>query len=164
MFSRAVRRAGSLAAAIVLLSSTAALAEGRQTVTETVHEHDVVLFSEPSPNPCTGDSGTISGIARNGVFHATFFEGGDEFWITGTYEGTATFTPDDPEAVSASGHFAAWFGAAGNERNEVETNTFTMVLTGSDGSHIVVHGTVHANTNARGEVVVSFEKEGARCS
>ena len=30
--------------------------------------------------------------------------------MTGTDEGVATFTPDDPQDVTASGHFTEWFG------------------------------------------------------
>jgi hypothetical protein len=165
MFRRIAQRAGGLAGVIVLLSAAPTLAAGgpNGTVTETQHEHNVVLFSEASPNPCTGDPGTFSATAANGVFHATFFENSDEFWITATYEGTATFTPEDPEGVSASGHFAVWFGAALNEKNEVETNTNTFNLKGSDGSHIVVHGTTHVSTNGLGAVTVSFEKNSVHC-
>jgi hypothetical protein len=81
----------------------------------------------------------------------------------GTYEGTATFTPEDPSGVSASGHFAVWFGAAGNNKNEVETNTNTFNLRGSDGSHIVIHASSHVSTNGAGAVTVNFEKMKAHC-
>jgi hypothetical protein len=166
MFRRGAQCAVSLASAVVSLSAGPALAAPggpNGTVTETVHEHNVVLFSEASPNPCTGEPGTFTATAANGVFHATFFENSDEFWVTATYEGTATFTPDNPEGVSASGHFAVWFGAAGNEKNEVETNTNTFNLKGSDGSHIVVHGTAHVATNGSGAVTVNFEKNSVHC-
>jgi hypothetical protein len=166
MFRRGAQCAVSLASAVVLLSAGPALAAPggpNGTVTETVHEHNVVLFSEASPNPCTGEPGTFTATAANGVFHATFFENSDEFWVTATYEGTATFTPENPEGVSASGHFAVWFGAAGNEKNEVETNTNTFNLKGSDGSHIVVHGTAHVATNGSGAVTVNFEKNSVHC-
>src|SRR5439155_23985996 len=109
--SRRVVRIASLAAVITLLSAGAALADagGQGTVTMTQHDHNVPLFSMPVTNPCTGAPGTISAVAANEVFHVTFFTNGDEFWVTGTDEGTATFTPDNP-GVSASGHFATWFG------------------------------------------------------
>lgn len=136
---------------------------GRGTVTETTHEHNVVVNSEESPNPCTGEAGTITMTASNGVFHVTFFETSDEFWVTGTFEGTATFTPENPAGVSATGHFTAWFGASGNNKNEVEHSTFSVNLKASDGSHITVHATTHVSTNALGEVTVSFEKMGAHC-
>jgi hypothetical protein len=151
---------------VALLYAGVALAAagGRGTVTETQHEHNVVLFSEPSPNPCTGEPGTITAIATNSVFHVTFFENGDEFWATGTDEGTATFTPEDPKGVSASGHFAAWFGQSSNNKNGVEHSTNTFNLTGSDGSHVVVHASSHLSTNGSGVVKVNFEKMDVHCS
>jgi len=165
MLGRVARRAGSLAGVVVLLSAGVAYAAagGRGTVTETLHEHNVVLFSEPSSNPCTGEPGTITAIATNSVFHATFFETSDEYWVTGTGEGTVTFTPENPEGVSASGHFAAWFGESSNNKNEVAHSTNTFVLTGSDGSHVVVHATSHLSTNGSGVVTVSNEKMTAHC-
>src|SRR5712691_9979444 len=113
---RGVVRAASMAAVIALLSAGAALADagGQGTVTITEHAHNVTLFSDPVTNPCTGEPGTLTAIAANEVFHVTFFTVSDEFWVTGTDEGTVTFTPDDPSGVSASGHFAAWFGESFN--------------------------------------------------
>ena len=167
MLRRVLRRAGALGAVGALLWAGLAIAAagGRGTVTETVHEHNVLFFSEEQPNPCTGELGTLAAVATNSVFHVTFFETSDEFWLTGTGEGTATFTPKDAGGVSATGHFTTWFGVSANNRNEVEHNTNTFVLHGSDGSHIVVHGSSHLSTNARGEVKVEFEKEkmSARC-
>jgi hypothetical protein len=165
MFRRVAVRAGSLASVVALLYAGVALAAagGRGTVTETQHEHNVVLFSMPTANPCTGEPGTLTALATNEVFHVTFFENGDEFWATGTGEGTATFTPEDPKGVSATGHFAAWFGQSSNNKNEVEHSTNTFNLIGSDGSHVVVHASSHLSTNGSGKVTVSFEKMDAHC-
>src|SRR5437870_13836292 len=106
---RGVVQAASVAAVIALLSAGAALADagGQGTVTITEHAHNVTLFSDPVTNPCTGEPGTLTAIAANEVFHVTFFTEGDEFWVTGTLEGTLTFTPDDTNGVSAICHFAA---------------------------------------------------------
>src|SRR6184192_4796994 len=158
--SRRVVRAASLAAVIALLSAGAALADagGQGTVTITEHAHNVTLFSDPVTNPCTGEPGTLTAIAANEVFHVTFFTNGDEFWVTGTAEGTATFTPDNPNGVSASGHFVAWFGESSNEKNDVQHFTNTFHLTGSDGLRFVVHETAHLSTNANGFVTVNFDK------
>jgi hypothetical protein len=165
MVGRMARRAGGLAVVIALLGAGVALAAagGRGTVTETQHGHNEVFFSESTHNPCTGEPGTILAIAANSVFHVTFFETSDEFWVTGTGEGTVTFTPENPAGIYASGHFTAWFGASSNNKNEVEHNTLTFHLAGSDGSHIAVHSLSHLSTNAKGEVTVSFEKPSARC-
>src|SRR5437016_12286403 len=102
--SRRVLGAASLAAIVALLAAGAALAAagGQGTVTITTHAHNVVLFSIPVTNPCTGAPGTLTATAANEVFHVTFFTVSDEFWVTGTDEGTATFTPDDPNGIPAS--------------------------------------------------------------
>jgi hypothetical protein len=158
--------AAILAAVVALLSAGAALAAagGRGTVTITEHAHNVTLFSDPVTNPCTGEPGTLTAIAANSVFHVTYFTNGDEFWVTGTQEGTATFTPDDPSGVSASGHFAAWFGESLNEKNDVQHDTFNLTLTNTDGSHVVAHETSHLSTNAAGVVTVNFDKMSVSCA
>ena len=159
MFRHAVRLA-CLAAVVALLTAGAALADagGQGTVTITQHAHNVTLFSDPVTNPCTGEPGTLSAIAANEVFHVTFFTNGDEFWVTGTDEGTIAFTPDDPSGVSASGHFAAWFGESFNNKNDVQHDTSTFHLTGTDGLRLVLHETSHLSTNAAGVVTVNFDK------
>src|SRR5213592_2238978 len=131
---RRVLQAGSLAAVVALLAAGAALADagGQGTVTITQHAHNVQLFSDHVTNPCTGAPGTLTAVAANEVFHVTFFTNGDEFWVTGTAEGTATFTPDDPSGVSASGHFAAWFGESSNNKNDVQHDVFNITLTNTD--------------------------------
>src|SRR5881275_771777 len=158
--SRRVVRIASLAAVVALLTAGAALADagGQGTVTITEHAHNVTLFSDPVTNPCTGEPGTLTAIAANEVFHITFFTVSDEFWVTGTDEGTVTFTPNDPNGVSASGHFASWFGESFNDKNDVQHSTNTFNLKATDGSHIVIHETFHLSTNAAGVVTVNFDK------
>jgi hypothetical protein len=163
---RRVLQASSLAAVVALLAAGAALAAagGRGTVTITTHDHNVQLFSDAVTNPCTGEPGTLTAIAANEVFHVTFFTNGDEFWVTGTDEGMATFTPDNPNGVSASGHFAAWFGESFNEKNDVQHDIFNLTLTNTDGSHIFVHEITHLSTNATGVVTVNFDKMSVSCA
>ena len=159
MVGRIARRAGGAACAIALLSAGSALAAagGMGTVTETVHGHNDVLFSIAVHNPCTGAPGTFTATAANDVFHFTFFENGDEGWVTGTAEGTATFAPEEAGGVSASGHFAEWFGEAFNNKNSVKHSTFNVLLQNTDGSRVAIHGRSHVSTNARGEVTRTFE-------
>jgi hypothetical protein len=163
MFKRLIRGA-ALALALTSICSATAFAAGGGAGTETFteHGHGNQLFSMPAIDPCDGAAGTIAAVSTNEVFHVTAQADG-EFWVTGTAEGTATFTPEG-SGVSASGHFAAWFGEAGNQKNQVEHNTFNAHLTGTDGSHISVHGNAHASTNAHGEVTVSFEKMRVTCT
>jgi len=128
------------------------------TVTMTTHGHNDVLFSTQVIDPCNGEPGTLTAVAANDVFHVTFFSNSDEFWVTGTAEGTATFTPSDPSGVSASGHFTSWFGESSNQKNDVQHDTNTFRLVGTDGSVAVVHATDHLSTNAQGHVTVNFSK------
>ena len=165
MSRRAVRVAG-LAVVVALLTAGAAFADagGQGTVTMTTHASNVPLFPpQHTNNPCTNAPGTLSAISANSVFHVTYFTTGPEFWVTGTDEGTVTFTPDDPNGVSASGHFAAWFGESMNNKNDVQHNTNTFVLAGSDGSRLVTHETSHLSTNANGVVTVDFDNISLTC-
>ncbi len=100
--------------------------------------------------------------AATEVFHITKQADGT-FWVTGTAEGTATFTPTDPSGASASGHFQNWFGESLNDQNNVKHSTGNFNLWGSDGSHIVVHTASHLSTNASGDVTVKFNNFTAHC-
>jgi len=162
---RRVFRAVCLAAALALLTAAAALADagGQGTVTTTQQFRNLPLFSDHLPNPCTGAMGTVTGTAKTAVFHVTSFSNGPEFWLTGTDEGVATFTPDDPQGVTASGHFTEWFGESFNNRNDVQHFTSTFSLRGSDGSHISVQETAHFSINANGAMTVNFDKVGVHC-
>jgi hypothetical protein len=166
MFRRIAVSAAAIAV-VGLCAATAAFADagGQGTVTMTQHAHNVVLFSNPTVNPCTGEPGTITAVAANEVQHETFFTApaADEFWATETDEGTATFTPDDPSGVSASGHFAAWFGISANNRNAVVHDTNNFNLRGSDGSHIVVHIGDQTTMNANGVITVNFSTMKVSC-
>jgi hypothetical protein len=160
-----VLRAVGLAAVLALLMAGAALADtgGQGTVSTTQQFRNVPAFSEHVPNPCTGALGTLTGTIKTGVFHVTSFTTGPEFWMTGTDEGVATFTPDDPQGATASGHFTEWFGESFNNKNDVQHFTSTFSLKGSDGSHIVVHETAHFSINANGVITVSFDNSDLHC-
>lgn len=168
MSTRRLIRVAVLAAVAALAAAGAALADagGTGTTTVTQHAHDVVLFSMPTTNPCTGESGTLTAVSANEVMHETFFTapGTDEFWATETDEGTATFTPDDPNGVSASGHFQAWFGDSSNNKAAVEHDTNNFNLTGSDGSHIVVHTADQTTMNGNGRITVDFSNFDSHCN
>lgn len=162
---RHVFRAVILAAALALLTAGAALADagGQGTVTTTQQFRNLPLFSQHVPNPCSGALGTLTGTAKTAVFHVTSFTTGPEFWMTGTDEGVATFTPDDPQGATASGHFTEWFGESFNNKNDVQHFTSSFRLKGSDGSHIVVQEAAHFSINAKGVITVSFDKVDVHC-
>jgi hypothetical protein len=81
------------------------------------------------------------------VFHGTINKTG--LWFTGTLHGSVEFVPDDPAAVTYSGHFAAWFGDENNLRNDVEHSTFNAHLTGTDGTTVDIHDNTQATLNAK---------------
>jgi hypothetical protein len=150
-----------VAAAMPLLSATSASAAGAGAVSFTQHFNNEVIFSDHDVNPCTGAPGTVTGTAKNGVFHITTLANGT-FWATFTAEGTITFVADNPADASASGPFAAWDGDNGNLRNETETSTFNAVLFGSDGSRVGVHEVFHLSTSASGGSI-TFDKPHMTC-
>src|SRR6266480_4861795 len=95
-------------------------------------------------------------LAIGGMLHFTVNKAGD-FWATGTLTGTATVVPLDPSNPSFTGHFTMWFGESDNKQNGVDHSTFTVHLTGSDGSSIKAHETAHVSSSASG-MTVSFDK------
>jgi hypothetical protein len=149
------------ACAVALAVVAVASANGAGTVSQTFTSHTPeLLFTDNSPNPCTGDAGTFAAVASNQVFHITTNVNGA--WATGTAEGTATFTPTDTNSESFSGHFAAWFGDSDNPNIDVEHDIFNVVLTGTDGSRVTVHMIDHVNI-VNGVPTLSFSKTGITC-
>jgi hypothetical protein len=147
-------------AALFTLGTSAAFAGGNGAVTFTQHDSNVVDISSDF-NPCTGDSGTLT-MTYDDIFHGTINKTGS--WFTGTLHGSIQFVPDDPAAITYSGHFAAWFGDENNLHNDVEHSTFNARLTGTDGSIVGVHDNAQATINANGVVTVSFDHSTITCS
>jgi hypothetical protein len=157
-----------VAVAAVFLGVMAGSAQAAKPVTMTFHEkkatstfHDVI--------PCLGGEGTIT-TTENGVFHVTAAgiddqgtpDPGDDVFIppyhvTGTFTGTVEAVPDDPSLPTFTGHFTQWFGENSNAKNFAATFTFTVILTGSDGSTIKFHETAHFSVSAQG-ATLEFDK------
>lgn len=132
-----------------LLAPAAALA----TETETIHFSDTE--SIPDVNPCSGATGTRTTDFKV-VFHITALDNGT-FHATGTLTGTISFVPDDPSQPTYTGPVAERFGENENSRNFTHTETLNVVLTGSDGSRLDVHGLIHFTVNANGTVTSVIE-------
>src|SRR5262249_13165251 len=98
--------------------------------------------------PCSGATGT-STMTFNGVLHGTSLANGTS-WATGTMTGTFQFVPDDPSQPTYTGHFTEWFGDQNNLHNGVEAFTFSVRVTGSDGSTLMSHETGHGSVSASG--------------
>ncbi len=65
-----------VAAAVALVAAAGAGAAGAGAVSLTQHLNNEVLFSDHDVNPCTGSPGTVTGTAKNGVFHITTLANG----------------------------------------------------------------------------------------
>jgi hypothetical protein len=153
----------AVAAGLLVMTTTVALASnGAGTTTTTQQARNVLFFSNPTQNPCTGDAGTITAVAKTEKFHITTQADGN-FWMTGSAQGTVAFAPTDPSAPSASGHFATWFGESSNEKNDVQHDTATFQLWTTDGHHVVVKMKDHLSTNANGVVTVNFSNMSLSC-
>jgi hypothetical protein len=153
----------AVAAGLLAVTTTVALASnGAGTTTTTQQARNVLLFSNPAQNPCSGAAGTVTAVAKTEKFHITTQADGN-FWVTGSAQGMVTFSPTDPSDASASGHFATWFGESSNEKNDVQHDTGTFQLWTTDGHHVVVKMKDHLSTNANGVVTVSFSKMTLTC-
>lgn len=162
---RGVLRTAAVAcavAALLLLGTLPALADGNGAQTSTVTIKNAVVPFGSSVNPCSGATGTLTGTSVNGVMHETTNKAGD-FWDTGTITGTFQFVPDDSAQPTYTGHGETWFGDSDNKQNEVNHFTFHFHGTGTDGSTVDFHETGHVNSNANGIPVVSFDKQSATC-
>ena len=157
------RLIGVAAAALIgaAVGIPAALGAGAGTVSFTQTIKNQVIDSEADFNPCTGAPGTITLFAQSAVFHITVNSKG--FWSTFTATGTASFVPDDPNQPSYSGHFATWDGENGNLRNGTETATFSIRVTGTDGSVITEHEVAHISFSASGVGPISFDRDRLTC-
>jgi hypothetical protein len=131
---------------------SSALAEGAITFTETFHN---VTVSFPDVNPCTGIPGTVT-ITYNGVVHVTLLPNGTSHF-TVTQTGDVVSVPDDPSLPTYIGNFTIWAGFNSNNQSEAGTNTFSVHVTGSDGSKLTFHVTEHFGVSASG-VVNTFSK------
>lgn len=162
MFRR-TRWIGATALAVALACSASAFAAGAGTETFTEHAHELTIIDNTEGhNPCTGEPGTLLAVAKNFKFHETKQADGNS-WVTGTANGEATFTPTEPGGADYAGHFTIWFGGSNNNKNEVEHETSTFELKGSDGSTVHVKGRLHFSTNAKGEVKVETMIKEVRC-
>ncbi len=124
-----------------------------------VNETDVVIGGTETftdVNPCTGDRAEIT-ITFNGVFHITELDDGT-LHVTFTQAGDFLLDTIKASEPDYTGHFSIWGGFNGNKKNASETFTFEVVGTGTDGSRLQLNGTAQFKVNAKGEVVVDFDK------
>ena len=117
-------------------------------------------FSFAVVNPCNGDTGTLSG-AMNAVTQIT--DSPEHFLAQTTTLTDETFTADDPNAPSASGHGVAHSSFIDNHAGGPPFSGMTLVTdTNVDVFHapgitVVIHATFHQTIN-NGTVITTVDK------
>jgi hypothetical protein len=130
------------------------------TFTDTFQETDtftdVVLCRESlGPYDITTSAG--------GVFHVTAAAIDEDknfvppYHVTGTTTGTVVAVPSDGSGPTFTGRFTQWFGESEMITHSTGTQTFSVRLSGSDGSRISFHEVAHYTINALG-VEFGFDK------
>jgi hypothetical protein len=114
-------------------------------------------------NPCTAGTGAVA-VAGRDVLHVTDF-GGGIFHLADHQTGTATFTPDDPAAVTLAGPYTTTFSEQSNPPGLQFTagGPFGVVGTGADGSRVVFHLIARTTRLPDGMVTVSFTLAHFQC-
>jgi hypothetical protein len=143
-------------------------AEGPYPVNMRVHAHQAVEFD---PNwlfdaePCFVATGDLTEIF-NGEAHALAAGIDDEgnfiapMHVEKTVEESVLFEPYDPALPTYSGHSTVHVTNFEDSPNAGFTNT--IVLRGTDGSHLLFHEDVHINVKSTG-VVLFVDHKHARC-
>jgi hypothetical protein len=160
---RALLVAGAVVSGVLLAPAAAWAAPGGtgHTVTITENVHGMFDPGFDQPNPCTGAAVVSADAVGNAVVHQTSFPAGLE--VSATFTETGKVTVVDSNNVTLTGHFSEHGNFHLNERNINNTFTFTMKLSGSDGSTIFLHDVQHFALNANGVVTVNFDKANLTC-
>lgn len=148
---RAVFAAASVLAIGLAIPLTAAFAttETEHQATETSHDF----------NPCTGEPGTLT-VTYNEVDHISSGNNGGDH---GTFTQTGTFTFEQDNGLTYTGHFTVWGGFNSNSGG-TEADTFTLSLhaTGSDGSTLRANLVSHETINPADIITSQFDKANCR--
>src|SRR5215472_5483965 len=159
------RRWITLALAAGLTTWFAALAAPASAAPPTVATTITTDFisSFTAVNPCTAGTGTVA-VAGRDVLHVTDF-GVGIFHLVDHQTGTATFTPDDPAAVTLAGRYTTTFSEQANPPALQFTagGPFNVVGTGADGSRVVFHLIERTTRLPDGTVTVSFSVAHFEC-
>jgi hypothetical protein len=150
---RRLKFAPVVAAVLLLLTASSALADGNGAQTFT--EHFTGTETSADVNPCTGEPGTVT-TTFSGVAHSTLLANGT---YHGTFTATGTFVFDttDPALPDYTGRITVWGGENSNNQNFAGSFTQTIHGVGTDGSRVKFHQTAHFSVSASG-VLVTFDK------
>jgi hypothetical protein len=146
-----------------------ALAASPYPVKQDIHAHQMLEFDSPfffDAAPCFAAVGDLSEIF-NGEAHALaagIDEQADVFLppmhVQTNVEESVLFVPHDSALPTYSGHAAVHVTNYENSANA--DSTITVILRGTDGSHLLFHENLHILVKASGIVFVADHKH-ARC-
>lgn len=122
-------------------------------VTETTTQKNLVeTFVDVVPTCAEGGALYTVTTTSNLVEHTTTFDDG-RVHATFTQTGTVVAVPlEDPSLPSYTGRFTVWGGFNANGATVNGTFTFSVRLTGSDGSRVNTHQVEHFNARPDGTV------------
>lgn len=113
--------------------------------------------SQPDTNPCTGSPAIDYNLAGRGTVHLVVFADGTTH-VNMSFHTDFLIDTIDPAEVDYSGHETDTFAFEGTNGAATTAVTFTPVLTGTDGTHLVAHEVGHFTVTANGDVTVSFDR------
>lgn len=151
-----------VAATVAVVAGIATLAVAGTATADPPTVDSTIAFknggsSQSDTNPCTGSPAIDYNLAGRGTVHLTEF-------ADGTTHASMSFHTDffidtiDPAGVDYSGHETDTFAFEGTNGAASTAVTFTPVLTGTDGTHLVAHEVGHFTVTANGDVTASFDR------
>ena len=127
--------------ALVLLAGLSGLALASTASAEPPIVNDTIVFkgsteSQPDTNPCTGSPAIDYDLAGRGTIHTTEFADGTVH-VSMAFHTNFLIDTIDPAEVDYSGHETDTLNFEGTGGIAAVTSTFTPILTGTDGTHLV---------------------------
>jgi hypothetical protein len=148
--------------ALVLFTGIAVLAVTGSAAADPPIVNDTITFkhgpsSQPDTNPCTGSPAVDYDLEGRGTVHRTVFADGT-IHVSMSFHTDFLIDTIDPAEVDYSGHETDTFSFEGTNGAAKTSVTFTPVVTGTDGTHLVAHEVGHFTATANGDVTVSFDR------
>ena len=154
------RRVAAIAACVSILLLVSASQVFAAASSQTIHQPFVQTSADV--NQCSGAPVTQT-ISGDTVLHITS-RPNDTVSMTSATTGTLTLVPDEDGQPTYSGRFTDLFSGYGyvnTETDEIDARTVTsvhnVILHGTDGSLILVHGVAHETINPDQTVSITFD-------
>ncbi len=146
--------------AFALLAGVCVLAFAAAAAAEPPIVNETIVFkgssgSQPDENPCTGSPAIDYDLAGRGTIHRTILADGTTH-VTMAFHTDFLIDTIDPGEVDYTGHETDTFSFEGTNGSATTAETFTPVMVGTDGTHLVAHLVGHLTVTANGDVAVSF--------